>query len=193
MCRPLGVTLLAGVHLTHPATDGQKAMQLYTSCNKHSLKTLIRRAYWHAFWGKMRLQLPAFEADLTPICDKNPLDGCFIAADGSVAPCVFLYPPLSDAESTKHTTKNSHLQVSRKRFGSLHHEWLDQIWQKNEYRMVREAFHRRITVYGKELGRVGYGMDAFAKLDCARNRIREVLADNPVPNCCRGCPKMESF
>ena len=192
MCRPLGLNLFAGVHLTHPATSRQEAMRLYLSCREQRFKRLIRRAHWHAFWGGMRLQLPAFQPDLTPICDKNPLAGCFVAADGAVAPCVFLYPPYS-ATREKNSTEREHLSVPRKSFGSLHRDSLDRIWQKPEYRSFRKVFRQRLEVYEKEIGRVGCGMDAFAKLDLARNRIRKAFLSRPVPECCRNCPKIEGF
>ncbi len=193
LCRPFRLSLFAGVHLTHPATGRQETMRLYSSCTKPRFKRLIRRAHWHAFWGGMRLQLPAFQPDLTPICDKNPLAGCFIAADGAVAPCVFLYPPPSVAKQVKKATGIGQLPFPRKSFGSLHRESLDQIWQKSEYRSFRKAFRQRLDIYEKEIGRVGCGMDAFAKLDLARSRIRKAFLSRPVPDCCRNCPKMEGF
>ncbi len=194
-CRPLGLSLFAGVHLTHPATSEQEAMRLYPLDRESSFKRLIRRAHWHAFWGGMRLQLPAFRPDLTPICDKNPLAGCFIAADGSVAPCVFLHPPPSNiVNAGKHIMGSIHqLAVSRKSFGSLHEESLDHIWNKAEYRSFRNVFRRRLKFYNKEIGRVGCGMDAFAKLDLTRSRVRQVFKRIPVPDCCRNCPKMEGY
>lgn len=192
MCRPLGLSLFAGVHLTHPATRAQEEMCLYPLSRKNSFKLLIRRANWHAFWGGMRLQLPAFQPDLTPICDKNPLAGCFIAADGSVTPCVFLYPPAAKQQGA-YLTNSSQLAVPRKSFGSLHQESLDQIWQKDEYRSFRKVFKQRLEIYNKEMGRVGCGMDAFAKLDRSRSRVSREFERIPVPECCKDCPKMEGF
>ncbi len=194
-CRPLGLSLFAGVHLTHPATSEQEAMRLYPLSRENSFKRLIRRAHWHAFWGGMRLQLPAFQPDLTPVCDKNPLAGCFIAADGSVAPCVFLYPPPPDVvKDENHIMGSSHqLAVPRKSFGSLHEESLEHIWHKAEYRSFRKVFKQRLDFYNKEIGRVGCGMDAFAKLDLTRSRVRQVFKRIPVPDCCRNCPKMEGY
>jgi MoaA/NifB/PqqE/SkfB family radical SAM enzyme len=194
MCRPFGLSLFAGVHMTHPATGRQEVMRLYSSCKEQSFKRLIRRAHWHAFWGGMRLQLPAFQPDLTPICDKNPLAGCFVAADGAVAPCVFLYPPVSTAVKLDvNSSGREFLPVPRKSFGSLHEKSLDQIWQKSEYQTFRKAFQQRLEVYEKEMGRVGCGMNAFTKLDLAKKRIQKTFLSIPAPVCCRNCPKMEGF
>ncbi|MEA3467806.1 MAG: radical SAM/SPASM domain-containing protein [Thermodesulfobacteriota bacterium] len=191
-CRPLGLSLFAGVHLTHAATDKQKAMRLYSSYKKQCLKQLVRRAHWHAFWGGMRLQLPVFQSDLTPVCDKNPLNRCFIAADGSVAPCVFLYTPAA-AKQKEWFTDSGRLPAPQKSFGSLSQYSLDQIWQKSEYRAFRKAFRQRLEIYEKEIEQVGLGMDATEKLDRARSRIRIAFLSKPVPECCRNCPKVEGF
>ncbi len=192
MCRPLGLSLFAGVHLTHPATARQKALCLFLSRPGQRFRRLIRRAHWHAFWGGMRLQLPQFLPDLTPICDKNPIASCFVAADGSVSPCVFLHPPTSDTPVHWYTN-NGHLPAPVKIFGDLHRESLDQIWQKHEYRDFRKPFKTRLEIYEKKMARVGCGMDAIDKLDVARDFIRKVFLKNPVPDCCHYCSKMEGF
>jgi hypothetical protein len=43
------------------------------------------------------------------------------------------------------------------------------------------------------MGRVGCGMDAFAKLDRSRSRVSREFERIPVPECCKECPKMEGF
>ncbi len=191
-CRPFRLNLFAGVHLTHPATTRQQALCLFLSCPGQRFRRLIRRAHWHAFWGGIRLQLPQFLPDLTPICDKNPLASCFVAADGSVSPCVFLNPPTSSKPYNWYT-KNGYLPVPVQKFGNLHQEPFAQIWQKPEYRKFRNAFKERVAIYEKEMSRVGCGMDATDKLDYARNHIRKAFRKHPVPDCCHFCSKMEGF
>lgn len=193
LCRPLGLNLFAGVHLTHAANTVQQVMNLCSSSEEHSFTPLIRRAHWHAFWGGIRLQLPPFQSDLTPVCDKNPLAGCFIAADGSVAPCVFLYPPPAAKTQLKWFTESDQLPAPQKCFGSLHRDSLDQIWNTPEYRFFRQAFRDRLEVYEKEMSRVGFGMDGIEKLDRAKYRIKQAFLTMPVPECCMNCVKMEGF
>lgn len=191
-CRPLGLSLFAGVHLTHAATKQQKTMRIYSGCKKKRFRQIIRRAHWQAFLGGMRFQLPLFQPDLTPVCDKNPLAGCFIAADGSVAPCVFLYPPTADIQE-KWFTESGELPVPRKRFGTLYEDSLDLIWQSSDYRAFRKPFQRRLEVYEREMAKVGLGMDAIQRLERVKNRIRKAFLSLPVPECCSSCPKMEGF
>ncbi|MEA2115992.1 MAG: radical SAM protein [Thermodesulfobacteriota bacterium] len=191
-CRSLGLSLFAGVHLTHAATEQQKTMRIFSHCREKRFRQIIRRAYWQAFLGRMRLQLPLFQSDLTPVCDKNPLAGCFIAADGSVAPCVFLYPPTADGRE-KWFTDSGELPVPRKRFGTLSEKYLDLIWQTSDYRAFRKPFQRRLQVYEREIAKVGFGMDAIQKLERAKNHIRKAFLNLPVPEWCSSCPKMEGF
>lgn len=191
-CWPFGLSLFAGVQLTHAATTRQQALCLFSSCPEQRFKRLIRHAHWHAFWGGIRLQLPQFLPDLTPICEKNPLASCFIAADGSVAPCVFLYPPHSGIPVNWYT-KKGHLAAPIKRFGSLYQETLDQIWQRTEYQSFRKLFKDRLDFYEKKMGHVGCGMDGIEQLDIVRKSIRKAFLKRPVPDCCQNCPKMEGF
>ncbi len=191
-CRSLGLSLFAGVHLTYAATEQQKTMRTYTHCKEKRFRQIIRRANWQALLGGMRLQLPSFKSVLTPVCDKDPLAGCFIAADGSVAPCVFLYPPTADGRE-KWFTDSGELPVPRKRFGTLNKDSLDLIWQSSEYRAFRKPFQRRLEMYEQEMAKVGLGMDAIQRLERAKNRIRKAFLNLPVPECCSSCPKMEGF
>jgi len=191
-CRSLGLNLFAGVHLTHAATGEQEFMRLYVHSFNNRFKQIIRRAHWQAFLGGMRLQMPPFQPVLMPVCDKNPLAGCFIASDGSVAPCVFLYPPSADREE-QWFTENGAVSVPGKCFGSLNENSLDMIWQGSEYRAFRKVFRQRQQVYDCEMAKVGLDLDAIEKLELAQHRIRKVFLNMPVPVCCRGCPKMEGF
>jgi len=191
-CRPLGLNLFAGVHLTHAATSEQELMRLYADSKNKKFRQIIWRAHWHAFLGGMRLQLPPFQPVLSPMCDKNPLAGCFIAADGSVAPCVFLYPPASDQQKQEGIVHNR-FPVPRKRFGSLQEKSLDVIWQSHAYRAFRHPFQQRQEVYDREMAKVGLDLDAIEKLERSRNRIRKAFLNLPVPACCSRCPKMEGF
>ena len=191
-CRSLGLNLFAGVHLTHAATRQQEVMRIYAYSMNKKFSQIIRRSHWQAFLGGMRLQLPPFQPVLMPICDKNPLAGCFIAADGSVAPCVFLYPPATHL-TEQLLSEHSEFSVPGKRFGSLEENALDQIWQSSEYRAFRKPFQQRQKVYDREMAKVGLDMDAIEKLERAQTRIRKAFLSMPVPACCSRCPKMEGF
>ncbi len=191
-CRPLGLELFAGVHMTHAATLKQEAMRLYRHTGNKNFSKIIRRANWHAFLGRMRLQMPSFRPELLPVCSKNPLAGCFIAADGSVSPCVFLHPPAANKQEFWFS-RNSRFPVPGQDFGSLHNNDLEQIRQSSAYQAFCKPFQQRQEVYDREMAGIGIDLDAIEKLEQAKIRIREAFLNIPVPDCCSRCPKMEGF
>ena len=192
-CRPLGLDLFAGVHLTHPATREQERMRIYIHPGSNRVQQIVRRAHWHAFLGGMRLQMPPFTPVLLPFCDKNPVAGCFIAADGSVAPCVFLHPPAAEQGDEQWFTEKGVLSVPGKCFGSIHKDSLDLIWQGSDYLAFRKTLQQRRQVYDREMAGIGVDLDAIEKLERAQTRIRRAFKSMPVPACCSRCPKMEGF
>jgi MoaA/NifB/PqqE/SkfB family radical SAM enzyme len=191
-CRPLGLALFAGVHLTHAATEQQERMGIHMHPGNIKIKQIIRRAHWQAFLGRMRLQLPPFQASLLPVCDKNPLAGCFIAADGSVSPCVFLAPPAAGQQEHWYN-RNGSFPAPRKCFGTLHSINLDQIRQSSTYRAFRNSFKERRAVYDREMAEIGIDLDGIENLERAQKRIRRAFKNMPVPDCCSRCVKMEGF
>jgi MoaA/NifB/PqqE/SkfB family radical SAM enzyme len=190
--RSLGVTLFACVHLTHPVTQQQQSMCTWNTVLDKEKRKVLRHAHWQAFLGGIRLQFPPFKPDLVPVCDKNPLERCFIAADGTVTPCVFLGRPNAQPVSFGVTdTRFTSLPV--KKFGSLRSQSLDEIWQKKEYQEFRQVFLLRKRVYDKEMAKVGIDLDGIQQLERANLRIRKAFIDLPVPYCCSCCSKMEGF
>ncbi len=195
LCRKWGIHLLAGVHLTHAADEKQVKMQLFSVDEKQQpikrQKTAPRLATLLALLCRVELRLPANTPSLLPICDKNPIDNLFIAADGSVSPCVFLNPPISAEFTWLSDCRNA--QKIPVRFGNLHQDDLDTLWNQDSYRTFRKEFQRRVEIYQHYLGKVGYDMDGIEQLEQARKTIRKAFHENPPPLPCRGCPKLLGF
>ncbi len=189
--RSCGITLFAGVHMTHPVTENQQSMCLWQVAHKKYWQKIIRRAHWQAFLGRIKLQLPPLQPVLTAVCDKNPLTCCFIAADGTVAPCVFLAPPKTHPGSDPLNSTTQPLPVQL--FGSLNTESLPSISGKNEYRQFRQAFLQRKIVYDREMAKVGVDLNGIDQLEQAKSNIQRAFEDLPVPVCCTGCSKMEGY
>ena len=189
-CGKHGISLLAGIHLTHAANHAQLDIQLFPGKDRH-LKSLVRRAHIQALFSGVDLQLPSFSPQRLPVCSKNPLQNLSIAADGSVAPCVFLNAPV--AESLAWLCKKGSMGNTPYVFGNVHQDSLIDIRQTTACRQFRELFARRIDFYQRTLARVGYGMDATEKLASANRLIRQYFIDNPPPSPCRGCPKLLGY
>lgn len=196
LCRKWGVRLFAGVHLTHAANDQQLKMRVFQLEGQNRSgtvwKTRRRLAALQALVFRIELRLPADAPSLLPICDKNPLENLFIAADGSVSPCVFHTPPLN----RKMVWLGPQSEATQKipvRFGTLQDEDLDTIWNTPEYTDFRTRFKRRVEMYQHAMSKVGYDMDGIEQLEQARNRIRQAFRTHPPPDPCRNCTKLGGF
>ncbi len=191
-CRSLGVSLFAAVHLTHPVTRLQKTLRLWPLTMDRKVKHVFRAAHWQAFLGRIRLQLPTLHSSPMPLCDKNPLQCCFIAADGSVSPCVFLWPPTAGRDQDDDTDNCLH-DLALCRFGTVATTRFEEIWQSRPYREFRAIFQQRQLVYDREMAKVGVDLDGIEQLERARENIINAFAKLPPPECCVSCPKMEGF
>jgi len=189
-CGKRGVRLLAGVHLTHAANSRQQELRLFPVTNQ-KIRRLIKWAHLRALLAGVRLELPPLSATLTPVCSKDPNHNLSIAADGTVAPCVFLNAPMAgpvnwlDNDRIAGSTPFS--------FGNINSESLKQIWNRRDYVEFRQCFARRQKEYQKAIARVGYDMDGIEQLERARKQIRRSFADNPVPEPCLGCAKLKGY
>lgn len=195
LCRKWGIHLLAGVHLTHAADEHQLKMHLFSVKEKQQTKKNRRTIQWTAtllaLLCRIELRLPADTPSLLPICDKNPIDNLFIAADGSVSPCVFLNPPMS--REFTWLSDDGTPQKTPIQFGNLHQEDLDTLWNRESYQAFRKIFQHRVDIYQHYLGKVGYDMDGIEQLEQARKTIRSAFHENPPPLPCRGCTKLLGF
>jgi len=182
-CARRGVSLLAGVHMTHPASDLQRSLQCmgHGKGERKRYKKYLFLAQIKAIIHGLRLELPPLLASEEPICGKNPQDSFFVAADGSVAPCVFLCPPHAD----------NNTPLPRCVFGNLHDQILPIIWNRPAYKRFRQDFARRVQFYETSLAGVGFDLDAPERLDRAKEMIAHFFADNPPPAACRNCLKIQ--
>jgi len=174
------VSLLAGVHMTHAVSELQKSLQCFSRIQARD-KKYFRIAELKSILHRMRLTIPAMTAHEVPVCAKNPLETFFVAADGSVSPCVFLCPPCGLEKSP----------LVRAVFGNLHTDSLDRIWNSSKYTQFRQAFARRLAFYDKTMARVGFDLDALERLDRANQAVQRYFSENPPPEPCRHCLKMQ--
>jgi MoaA/NifB/PqqE/SkfB family radical SAM enzyme len=187
-CARRNIRALAGVQLTHPANKRQQSLQLFP-CPEKAHRTPIRLAGLYALFKRVRLQLPPLSPSLTPICDKNPLHNLSISADGTVAPCVFLNVPTSSPIPWLGNGK----QTSAFYLGNIGEQSLDAIWQSRTYTDFRGCFARREKIYRQAMAGVGYDMNGIEQLERARELIRKSFLNNPPPEPCAGCSKLNGY
>ncbi len=189
-CGKQGISLLAGVHLTHAADRKQQRLQLFPT-NDRRIRNVVRKAHVRALFAGVRLELPPLQPTMAPVCAKDPVHNLSIAADGSVAPCVFLNAPVNSP--VRWQEKNRSIGSTPYVFGNISQQRLKDIWNKSAYKEFRLRFLKRQRLYQQALARVGYGMDGIEQLERAKRKIKKYFVDNPAPLSCRQCPKLRGY
>lgn len=109
------------------------------------------------------------------VCDLNPLKILFVAADGSVSPCV--YTSLVGQSQIPRVFEGLPVEVPAVSFGNVNDQPLMEIWEGPAYRAFRKRFARRMaSASAMMLGAAGGGA---APED-----------EPPAPETCRTCPKL---
>ncbi len=180
------------VHLTQAGNREQQKFH-FSLAEEYNKKHLMLRIRCHSqvLFSSMRLRLHPFSPGLAPVCDKDPRHSLFISATGDVAPCVFQRPPINGEISWYY--HNRICQQKPLVFGSLKSEKLEDIWNKEKYRNVRQLFADRCNFHDQQLAKVGYSMEGAQQLEHARNNIRNYFNRHLPPQPCSCCYKLEGF
>jgi len=92
---------------------------------------------------KRGMQLHAFVVHggkSPPRCIEKAHKNCFVAADGTVAPCIFSMPPIKD-EAT-YRFQGLDMPFSRLEMGNVHQTPFRRIWNEPYYKAFRAEFKR---------------------------------------------------
>ena len=109
------------------------------------------------------------------VCDLNPLRILFVAADGSVTPCV--YTSLTGQAEIPRVFGGREIRIAPVTFGNVNERPLLEIWEGEEYRAFRRRFAERLHHAARfALGTAG-GAPASDEAPAA-------------PEPCRSCPKL---
>lgn len=190
--RKRNIDLFSTVHLTQTASMRQEDLRFQVDRLTSSIKRLRRRSWLTGLFSRMRIELKSFVPEPTPICDKNPLNTLFISSNGLVSPCVFLCPPIgTNRLQWLHSGRKSHFRPLV--FGDCRSESIEEIWQKPLYTTFRDQFQKRLKIYEDAMARVGYSMEGPKQLENALTLIKKGFTDNPPPEQCRFCYKMDGF
>jgi len=122
---------------------------------------------------------PALCAVDVAVCSENPLRNLYIAANGAVSPCVYLYPPVATPFRRIFCGLETHQEKIS--FGNIFTESFASIWNSKQYGEFRDAFLRRQKFF----------LDtSLAFLDTSRlAELRQTTPPEP-PEPCRTCHKM---
>jgi len=108
------------------------------------------------------------------VCDLNPLKILFVAADGSVSPCV--YTSLAGQSGIPRVFEGRPLETPVVSFGNVNQRPLAEVWESAAYREFRGCFANRVA--GAGLAMLGAAAGAAAD------------EEMPAPEACRTCPKL---
>lgn len=191
-CRRSGIERLATVHLTQAVHQEQQDLQLFPD-------SLTLGHKWLRFWSNFlalgkddfRFSLRPFVSEKLPMCDKDPMTTCYVAADASVSPCVFLNPPVPQGIQWK-KGEETRFQIPVI-FGNLADQDLSAIYSSEEYRAFRRRFEDRVELYGRAMSKVGYSMEGVNQLERANAEIARGFKVHFPPEPCRFCRKLEGF
>ncbi len=102
---------------------------------------ILKEAETKAGELKINLKLPSLLPAEVSVCEENPLGNLYISTDGEVAPCVYLYPPVSSP--FKRIFCGAERQVKKLSFGNIFSEPFSDIWDKRGYMDFRKCFMLR--------------------------------------------------
>jgi MoaA/NifB/PqqE/SkfB family radical SAM enzyme len=114
-----------------------------------------------------------------PVCETDPPNNVFFAADGSAAPCPYLRIPKKG--DIPRIFMNKGYRVPQTFFGNVREEDFREIWKKQSYREFRRVFEERRKVR----------KDALQLMDLLSNPrpVHPEKEPPPLSDVCRTCYK----
>ncbi len=178
--REIGVEQVVLVNICHVGTAWQECQRVFTQGRQgNPSQKALKQAEKNARRLRVNLSSPSLSAADTPLCAENPLKNLYIASDGSVSPCVYLYPPLPSP--LKRIFCSDPHTIEKVRFGNIFEERFPDIWNSEGYIRFRNRFIER----GKRFRDLYFSLLGDAHpFDPAAN-----LLPDP-PECCRSCHKI---
>jgi len=127
----------------------------------------------------INLKRPSLLQTEVYVCEEDPLRNLYISTDGEVAPCVYLYPPVTSP--FKRVFCGREYKIERLSFGNIFKEPFHNIWDRREYVDFRNRFILR--------KKSSEGISLFLRdIKRLRGAGGETLPD--PPGYCRTCHKI---
>lgn len=190
LARRLGMARLQAGHLVHPVAPVQQPLLAYPDFKLPPGRLFGMRLA--TLWRRIELVLPSLKSQPTPICPKNPLNQAFVGADGSVAPCVYLNPPVRS--TVPRLMAGEVIESPRVVMGHFAEDDWETIWQRQAYRRFRQFFAERVAAYETCMQGIRPNLDGLQRLEKAVMRLEVLFREQlPPPPACRGCPHLDGF
>jgi MoaA/NifB/PqqE/SkfB family radical SAM enzyme len=178
--RGMGLEEVVLVNICHIGTAWHERQRVFAwNRETNPYQKVLDQAERNARRFRIKLSKPSLSASDVSLCAENPLRNLYIASDGSVSPCVYLYPPLPSP--FKRTFCHTDHSIKKVSFGNIFGEPFPDIWNSEGYIRFRNCFIEREKRF-RDL--------YLSLLESARPVDPEANLLPDPPECCRSCHKM---
>jgi radical SAM protein with 4Fe4S-binding SPASM domain len=141
LAEEMGIHEIILLNIIQISNSFQNRGKVFTCNNREPYKELMKKVVKRAGQLNIRLTVPNLTPCRTAVCSENPLKNIYISVEGSVSPCVYLYPPVPG--QFKKIFCDKEYVAEKVSFGNIFQEPFDSIWNKKEYTDFRNCFTKK--------------------------------------------------
>ena len=175
-----GIEEVVLTNICHAINVWQERQRIFEwEKGKNPYEGIVKQAETNAHELDIRLKRPSLSAIDVPVCEENPLRNLYIAANGEVSPCVYLYPPLTSP--FKRIFCGEEYWIEKVSFGNIFSDPFPAVWSRENYEQFKNRFIER---------RKGF-RDLYLSLwdsPKLKNSQNKTLPEPPDP--CKTCHKI---
>ncbi len=180
MAHDLGIEEVVLINLIHVTNEWQENQRVFTCGDDEREKTILEDVETRARALNVKLRISHLSPGTVAVCEEDPLRNLYISVDGEVAPCVFLYPPVSSP--MKRIFCGKECSVEKVTFGNIFKESFEAIWNNPLYVAFRNAFSARNKRFGELHSSLLWGVEDIRRFE------ENPLPEPPEP--CKTCHKI---
>jgi len=181
--KEIGIEEVVLTNICHCINTWQEEQRVFLwEGGQNDYEKILRQAEVNGRELKVRMKRPSLSAFDVPVCEENPLTNLYIAVDGEVSPCVYLYPPLSSP--FKRIFCGKEYWIEKVSFGNIFRDPFPAIWNRKNYEQFRNRFIER---------KKGFKDLYFSLWDSNKTKILQDTAHSGPPEPCKTCHKILGF
>ena len=175
-----GIEEVVLTNICHTINIWQEKQRVFVwESDKNPHEGIVKQAEIKARKLKIQLKRPSLFAVDVPVCEENPLGNLYIAVDGEVSPCVYLYPPLPSPFKRIFCEKEH--WIEKVSFGNIFRDPFPAIWDRGNYEQFRNRFMER----EKRFRDLYFSLWDSPKMNYSQGNV---LPEPPEP--CKTCHKI---
>lgn len=181
LAKRTGIRQVVLMNLIQITNDWQNTQKVFSYGDQDSMPVL-KEAEIKARELGIDLKIPSLAPRIVDVCDEDPMRNLYISVEGEVAPCVYLYPPVSPP--INRIFCDNPVSINKMTFGNIFQEPLDRIWNRASY----VAFRERLGTRRKRFEVASFVAAALIGADHGFADAGGALPEPPFP--CRTCHRM---